>query len=350
MKTELDLPTANVGDIAPYASWINADGANVCLTDYRGAPVVLAFLSTQWDPGRELQLELFNQIFSGSARNIEFVRISRNVGIIEATVEHEGLFEIPVFEGLDSDSQIARAFGVFGKDALILVDEEGYIAYKYQAESGMLPPADELMAALASIPKRNVSRRQFVFTAVATLAAVMLLPKAEAVVLDRPKIVAKSGPAKTYTLNINGRNHQIPADSRITVLNALRDYLGMTGTKKGCDHGQCGACTVHLNGRRVNSCLILAAQAEGASIRTIEGLARGEELHPVQQAFIEHDGFQCGYCTPGQIMSAVACIQEGHTGSPEEIREWMSGNICRCGAYQGILESIQNAKARMGHA
>jgi xanthine dehydrogenase YagT iron-sulfur-binding subunit len=170
----------------------------------------------------------------------------------------------------------------------------------------------------------------------------MLVPKIEAVVPAKPK-----APAKTYTLNVNGHDYKIPADPRITVLDALRDRLGLTGTKKGCDHGQCGACTVHVDGRRMNSCLMLAAQAEGEKIRTVEGLADGDRLHPVQQAFIEHDGFQCGYCTPGQIMSAVACIHEGHTRSPEEIREWMSGNICRCGAYQGILEAIQDAKQKM---
>lgn len=120
----------------------------------------------------------------------------------------------------------------------------------------------------------------------------------------------------------------------------------MTGTKKGCDHGQCGACTVHINGRRANSCLVLAMQAEGDKITTIEGLARGEDLHPMQAAFIKHDGFQCGYCTPGQIMSAVACVKEGHTKDDEEIREWMSGNICRCGAYPGILAAVKEVAAK----
>jgi xanthine dehydrogenase YagT iron-sulfur-binding subunit len=136
---------------------------------------------------------------------------------------------------------------------------------------------------------------------------------------------------------------RVAVDPRTTLLDALRERMGMTGTKKGCDHGQCGACTVHLNGRRVNSCLVLAMQAEGDKITTVEGLAKGDDLHPVQAAFIEHDGFQCGYCTPGQIMSAVALIKEGHTGSDDEIREWMSGNICRCGAYPGILAAVKEA-------
>ncbi|TIT51486.1 MAG: (2Fe-2S)-binding protein, partial [Mesorhizobium sp.] len=134
-------------------------------------------------------------------------------------------------------------------------------------------------------------------------------------------------------LDINGRHHELQLEPRVTLLDALRDRLGLTGTKKGCDHGQCGACTVHVDGERVLACLMLAAQAEGRTITTIEGLAREGELHPVQAAFLEQDAFQCGYCTSGQIMSAVACIREGHAGSDEEIREYMAGNLCRCGAY-----------------
>lgn len=130
-------------------------------------------------------------------------------------------------------------------------------------------------------------------------------------------------------------------DSRTTLLDLLRENLQLTGTKKGCDHGQCGACTVHVDGTRVLSCLTLAAMVPGKEITTIEGLADDDQLHPMQEAFITCDGFQCGYCTPGQIMSAVACVKEGHTGSVAEIKEFMSGNLCRCGAYNGIVESIQ---------
>jgi xanthine dehydrogenase YagT iron-sulfur-binding subunit len=130
-------------------------------------------------------------------------------------------------------------------------------------------------------------------------------------------------------------------DSRVTLLDAVREELGLTGTKKGCDQGACGACTVLLDGKRVLSCLTLVAQCEGREVMTIEGLARDGELHPVQEAFMRHDGFQCGYCTPGQIMSAVALIEEGRAGSDEEIREFMSGNICRCGAYPNIVAAIR---------
>ena len=151
------------------------------------------------------------------------------------------------------------------------------------------------------------------------------------------------------TLTINGETRAIALDDpRVTLLDLLRERLHLTGTKKGCDHGQCGACTVLVDGRRLNSCLALAVSHDGASITTIEGLARGDILHPVQAAFIEYDGFQCGFCTPGQIMSAVGLIGEGHAGDdPERIREGLSGNLCRCGAYAGIVEAVVEACARM---
>jgi xanthine dehydrogenase YagT iron-sulfur-binding subunit len=148
------------------------------------------------------------------------------------------------------------------------------------------------------------------------------------------------------SLRINDEEHRLMVDARTTLLDALRDRLHLTGTKKGCGLGQCGACTVLVDGRRVVSCLTLAVMNEGKAITTIEGLRRGGELHPVQQAFIDHDGFQCGYCTPGQIMSAVGLIAEGRTRSADEIRENMSGNICRCGAYTNIVDAIRDAISR----
>ncbi len=149
-------------------------------------------------------------------------------------------------------------------------------------------------------------------------------------------------------LTLNGQPREIALDDpRVTLLDLLRERLGLTGAKKGCDRGQCGACTVLVDGRRINSCLTLAASLDGAEILTIEGLAEGDRLHPVQAAFIAHDGFQCGFCTPGQIMSAVGLIREGHAGTePERIREGMSGNLCRCGAYAGILDAVRDAAAR----
>ena len=151
----------------------------------------------------------------------------------------------------------------------------------------------------------------------------------------------------TITLQVNGTDHDLSVDPRVTLLDALRERLGLFGTKKGCDRGECGACTVIIEGRRVNSCLTLAVMQTGRAITTIEGLAQGEELHPVQAAFIEQDAFQCGYCTPGQILSAVALLAEGHATSETEIREWMSGNICRCGAYPNLVAAIQSAAASL---
>jgi xanthine dehydrogenase YagT iron-sulfur-binding subunit len=148
-------------------------------------------------------------------------------------------------------------------------------------------------------------------------------------------------------LKINGKDYTLDVDPRVTLLDALRERLHLTGSKKGCDHGQCGACTVLVNGRRTNSCLSFAVMHDSDEITTIEGLADGEQLHPIQAAFIEHDSFQCGYCTPGQICSAVALLKENHANSDEEIREWMSGNICRCGAYPNILAAIKEAKGKV---
>ncbi|QEE38896.1 MULTISPECIES: (2Fe-2S)-binding protein [unclassified Methylobacterium] len=151
-------------------------------------------------------------------------------------------------------------------------------------------------------------------------------------------------------LTLNGQAREIALDDpRVTLLDLLRERLGLTGAKKGCDRGQCGACTVLVDGRRINACLTLAASLDGAEILTIEGLAEGDRLHPVQAAFIAHDGFQCGFCTPGQIMSAVGLIREGQAGTdPERIREGMSGNLCRCGAYAGILDAVQEASRPTG--
>jgi xanthine dehydrogenase YagT iron-sulfur-binding subunit len=150
------------------------------------------------------------------------------------------------------------------------------------------------------------------------------------------------------TLLINGRAHALSLDSRTTLLDAIREHVGLTGTKKGCGHGQCGACTVLVDGQRVLSCMSFAVMAEQREITTIEGLAApGGPLHPMQQAFIDHDAFQCGYCTPGQIMSAVACVQEGHAGSAASIREYMSGNLCRCAAYPNIVAAIEQAAVAM---
>ena len=193
------------------------------------------------------------------------------------------------------------------------------------------------------------TRRKF-FKISSALTAVALIPseilKAADDKLD--ETIAEKFEQQTLTLEINGVQKTLSVEPRVTLLDMLREQLKLTGSKKGCDHGQCGACTVHVNGQRVLSCLSLAVMQNGKKITTIEGLAKGDELHPMQAAFIKHDGFQCGYCTPGQIMSAVACVREGHADTEAEIREYMSGNICRCGAYPNIVEAITEAKQKGG--
>ncbi len=226
------------------------------------------------------------------------------------------------------------------------------------------PPCADLDledAALTASPDSGISRRTFVKSAgvlgagVATgIPSITLAepPTSAGVPHNAPQML-------NLTLKVNGESRPLSLDSRTSLLDALREHMDLTGSKKGCDHGQCGACTVLLEGRRVNSCLTLAAVAEGYEITTIEGLAKGDNLHPVQAAFLEHDGFQCGYCTPGQICSAVALLDEakknslsivswheGNTGHPQltdnEIRERMGGNICRCGAYPNIVAAVRS--------
>jgi aerobic-type carbon monoxide dehydrogenase small subunit (CoxS/CutS family) len=192
-------------------------------------------------------------------------------------------------------------------------------------------------------PDHQEDRRFFLKQSIAlaglTFAPVGLLPTNE---LD--ELPVGNAEKVKLTLTINGTKRRLNIDPRITLLDLLREKSGLTGTKKGCDFGQCGACTVHVDGHRVLSCLTFAVMQHGRKVTTIEGLATGEQLHPMQDAFIKHDGFQCGYCTPGQIMSAVSCIREGCANSESEIQEYMSGNLCRCGAYPNIVNAIMEVK------
>ena len=179
----------------------------------------------------------------------------------------------------------------------------------------------------------------------AAAAGSALVPMTARAAAEDARTPAAQDPALPVdvTLRVNGKENRLSIDARTTVLDALREHLKLTGSKKGCDHGQCGACTVLIEDRRVVSCLTLALAAEGQEITTIEGLATDDRLHPMQQAFIDNDAFQCGYCTPGQIMSAVACVKEGHAGNEADIREYMSGNICRCAAYPNIVAAVKQA-------
>ncbi|KAA5540362.1 (2Fe-2S)-binding protein [Adhaeribacter rhizoryzae] len=189
----------------------------------------------------------------------------------------------------------------------------------------------------------NEDRRTFLKKTSAVVALALTPPTVLKAASMDEKIAAAFEQVK-ITLNINGNRHKLAVEPRVTLLDLLREDLKLTGTKKGCDYGQCGACTVHVNGQRVLACLSLAVMQDGKKITTIEGLAAGEKLHPMQEAFIKHDGLQCGYCTPGQIMSAVACVREGQANSEGQIREYMSGNICRCGAYPNIVNAILEVK------
>jgi xanthine dehydrogenase YagT iron-sulfur-binding subunit len=220
-------------------------------------------------------------------------------------------------------------------------------------EENILPPTDVQAVDELLLFGSPATRRKFLKQIAGTSAAIAIGPRLGLFAQSATGAAAASAASKAgeatsipVRLRINGKEYSLDVDTRTTLLDLLRERVNLTGSKKGCDHGQCGACTVLLNGRRVNSCLALAVMADGAEVTTIEGLANGEQLHPVQAAFVERDGFQCGYCTPGQICSAVACIKEGHAKSDDEIREWMSGNLCRCGAYPNIVDAIKDAAAK----
>ncbi len=189
----------------------------------------------------------------------------------------------------------------------------------------------------------NEGRRNFLKQSTA-LAALAAMPPLISKAGENDERLAEYFEKVPLQLEINGKPYSLTVEPRVTLLDLLREQLGLTGTKKGCDHGQCGCCTVHVDGQRINSCLSLAVMNHGKKVTTIEGLANGDTLHPMQTAFMKHDGFQCGYCTPGQIMSAICCIREGHANTPEDIREYMSGNICRCGAYPNIIDAIVDVK------
>jgi len=222
----------------------------------------------------------------------------------------------------------------------------------HQVECAAMPDNDQPEATA-------FSRRTFMMSTAATAAAPLAAsaqgqPASPAAAARQPGVSpgAPADPRATLpmVLRVNGSDHQLNLDPRTTLLDALREHAGLVGSKKGCDHGQCGACTVLADGERVLACLMLAVQAQGRAITTIEGLARGGELHPMQQAFIDNDAFQCGYCTPGQIMSAVACVSEGRAGSDDEIREFMSGNLCRCAAYPNIVAAVREAAPKLRRA
>jgi xanthine dehydrogenase YagT iron-sulfur-binding subunit len=268
-------------------------------------------------------------------------------------------------------AQIAAAaarFGVAdGGDAVFVIDGRGVIRFIHRPAQPVAASAARLADALAIASRamhardRHTAKDRVLFTrrewsvtclvvgcATAFLASCREQPHAPIERKPDPAVATSLPSTIGVTLSINGKPHKLSIDPRASLLDTLRETLGLTGSKKGCDAGQCGACTVLLGGKRITSCLTLAAMAQGKDITTIEGLASHGELHPMQRAFIEHDGLQCGYCTPGQILSAIAMLDEGHATSDAEVREQMSGNLCRCGAYPNIVAAIQAARRARG--
>lgn len=330
------------GALAP--DFVLPDGSSA--RQKRGRPLIVAFAPDEWNPAQ-------------SARNELWANLAAQFGA--ETVDADG--EDNTWHAFDSAGEVAQRFGVRGGRAVFVVDEAGVVAWSWSGRGGEEAAPGEVLAALEALQnggangeKSGVSRRAFLAATLAASAVLALPLGAQA--QNRPgqamtpPDIATNYRNATYlktdtipvTLRVNGVARTLQIEPRVALLDALREYIGLTGTKKGCDHGQCGSCTVHLDGERKLSCLTLAVMAQGQEITTIEGLSRGDDLHPMQLAFIRNDAFQCGYCTPGQIMSAVALVNEGGARSEAEIREGMSGNLCRCAAYPNIVAAIQAAR------
>ncbi len=374
----------DVGMAAPDFVLSETGGRRVTLSDLRGQPVILAFYPADWDPSRADQLTHFNWLVRQvPGVNAELLGISVDGMWCELAFADDAL-RVPMLADLDPRGAVAERFGVEGGQSLLVVDADGIVAWRHDGPSGVAPNPAELLAALEALAPRDEpqhagatdvedatplapcrrtprpngatpgappTRREFVTTALAAalaLAATPLLARAAPVaarLADPATGAVPDDAATSVTLRVNGRPVAMTIEPRVTLLDALREHALLTGTKKGCDHGQCGACTVHINGRRQLSCLAFAVMHEGDRIITVEGLATGDTLHPMQAAFIAHDGFQCGYCTPGQLMSATALLNEPCGPADGDVKECMSGNLCRCGAYPGIVAAIQNVRA-----
>jgi xanthine dehydrogenase YagT iron-sulfur-binding subunit len=314
-----------IGDTAPDFPLVTSDGDSpAMLSGLRGSPVLLILESPHWDPvGGELAT-----MYAGDVGEPAKTRIIS-----------------------DRRPEIASLFGVCDATALFVVDESGVIRWRYVSGVDAIPLSSVGIGSPSHSEDAQgrlmVSRRDFVqaaLAALALLAATTLTPKRVRAAVRSLEPPAVSDAPHPVTLSVNGRDIVVDIEPRVTLLDALREYAGLTGSKKGCDHGQCGACTVHVDGRRVLSCMTFAVMQQGKKITTIEGLASGDTLHPMQQAFITHDGFQCGYCTSGQIMSGTGVLREPWGNADDDVREAMSGNICRCGAYPGIVAAVQSVR------
>jgi xanthine dehydrogenase YagT iron-sulfur-binding subunit len=349
-------PTLRLGSPAPRFVLHGPSGASLCSDDARGRPWVLAFVR-RWDHAElpAIRAEL------------------RGLGAVLLVLSDDGAWWCHPDDALaqiaapdprfaPEVAAISRDYGVgMTDDAVFVLDGDGVVRFAHRPAGALTV---SLAAALGVAGKELVARRLGLWTltrrdlllsSLVTGFAIALLPGCRRRA-EPPPPPAETTPAEPgeveldLSLDINGKVHTLRAEPRVSLLDALRERLALTGTKKGCDHGQCGACTVLVDGRRVLACLTFAVAAQGTKITTIEGLATGDELHPMQAAFVRCDGLQCGYCTPGQIMSAVGLLAEGGAAvaSDAAIREHMSGNLCRCGAYPNIVAAIKLAAGKAG--
>jgi len=338
------------GRVAP-SFVLHGDAASLSSSETRGRPWVLAFVRG-WTPG-------------GDADAIRAQL--RGLGAILFVVSDAGVWSFRPDDDVELSARpsprlngeiedLGARIGVApGDDGVFVVDGDGIVRFAHAPSADLSASlAGALDAAgrqlLASPPRPGVTRREWAVMSLVAGFGLALVAGCRGRGADHASTAppeAKTPTEADVVLRINGRDRRLRIDLRVSLLDALREHLSLTGTRKGCDHGQCGACTVLLDGRAVNACLTLAIAAEGAEITTIEGLARGEELHPLQAAFIAHDAFQCGYCTSGQIMSGVALLREGRARTDDEVRQQMSGNICRCGAYPNIVAAIQAARGKV---
>ena len=375
----VNMPTPAPGDFAP--DFPLADGGAARLSDLRGAPVVVAFPGIRWDPARAAYLAAYNAVVADLPGDAGARLLSVGDRGASGAVEWRELAFAATpgaGPGVGAAAPPGGAlYGVGDGPAVFVLDAAGRVRWRHAEEDRTLPPPDAVRLALhalaapapgAGATAGRLTRREFAAAAFGAAVALSLprparaggaphLPRGDMPnVPDAPPLVPLagapvSGAPVPVVLHVNGRDLRLTLEPRVTLLDALREYAGLTGSKKGCDHGQCGACTVHVDGQRVLSCLSLAVMQQGKAITTIEGLAAtagaaaaADGLHPVQRAFIAHDGFQCGYCTPGQVMSASAVLREPWGPGDDDVREAMSGNVCRCGAYPGILAAVQAAR------
>jgi xanthine dehydrogenase YagT iron-sulfur-binding subunit len=341
-----------IGSEAPDFELTDNTGRRHRLSELRGVPVLLAFHPSHWDPSWAECVRVYNRVIGSAEQSAgaRLLTVARSTGW-QALSFDDATLDFPA-ACLDT-GPIAERYGVASGAAVFVIDGAGRVSWRHTVGDAPPSPNEVADALSASLPtavgdqSSGWSRRQFVATMVAAMLAIALARRvARAEPAARPRPATAFGSATAVKLRVNGRELSLDLEPRVTLLDALREYAGITGPKKGCDHGQCGACTVHVNGRRILSCLTFAVMQQGKEITTIEGLAAsagasGDALHPMQQAFIDHDGFQCGYCTSGQITSATAVVREPWGPGDDDVREAMSGNICRCGAYPGIVAAIQ---------